>query len=122
MQSHNYHGTKHKNKTGFKQRYRPGVSEPGFNTLTLKGFSGPSAEEEDDEEDEYEPSEPLSSLPIIPESKDMYRFQLQHVKADPSILNPQIQASDPTHPESLTLSLQAPIPSLLPQKALMPHL
>lgn len=120
MQSHNCHGTEQINKTGDKQRYRPGVSEPRFKTLTLKAFWS-STEDEEDGEDEYEPSEPLSSLPIIPQSKVMYFFQQQHIKTDPFILSPQIQACDLTHPESLTLSLQAPIASLLPQKALMSH-
>lgn len=38
MQNHNHHETKRKNKTGFQQRYRPGVGEPRFNILTLKAF------------------------------------------------------------------------------------
>lgn len=38
MQNHNHHGTKRKNKTGFQQKYRPGVGEPRFNGLTLKAF------------------------------------------------------------------------------------
>lgn len=110
-----------KNKTGFQQKVS--VDEPRFNTLTLKE-SGPWAEEEEDEEDEYEPSEPLSSLPIIPKGEVMYCFQPQHVRADPSILSakPQHLTSHTPHPKSLTLSLQAPIPSLLPQKTPMPHL
>lgn len=38
MQNHNHRGTKRKNKTGLQQRYRPGVGDPRFKTLTLKAF------------------------------------------------------------------------------------
>lgn len=64
-------------------------------------------------EDELEPSEPLPSMPIILESEVMYHFRYSASKLTLRSSSPKLETltSNTLQPKSLTLSLQAPIPS-----------
>lgn len=122
MQNHNHSGTKRKNKAVLQQRYGPGVGEPRFSTLTLEVFWAFSWGE--GRWGRWVRAVGASFLHANhPRAWGHVLFQPQHVKADPSILKPKPQhlTSHTPHPETLTLSLQAPIPSLVPQKTCIPH-
>lgn len=123
MQNHNDSGTKRKNTAMLQQRYRPVVGEPRFSTVTLRVFWDLSWGE--GWWGRWVRAVRVSFLHANhPRAWGHVPFQLQHVKADPSILKPKPQqlTSRTPHPETLTLSLQAPIPSLIPQKTCIPHL
>lgn len=105
----------HENTSQSKQKYRPGVGQLGSKPWPWR-LSGRRGRRRG------RPGAVRAPFLLANHPWVRYHFQPQHVRADPSILGPHTQVCDLTHPEILTLSLQGPIPSLLPQKPLMPHL
>ena len=113
MQSHNHHGTKRKNKIRFQQRYRPGVggSTPwplealwacswrGWRWGWVGAVRAP-----------FLLANHLRGWGRVPCSAAARQSWPFHTQPQ----NPSIWPHTPHTPSSLTLSLQAPIPSLLP--------